>query len=62
MISCLTIEEKSAAYNYAVNGADFMFEPTPELCSKMIQGCPESIGINEVMTSIILQRKPFSCN
>lgn len=55
----LTIEEKSRAYNYAVNGADFMFEPTPELCNKMIQGCPESIGINKVMTAIILQRKPI---
>ena len=55
----LTIEERRIAYQYAVNGADFMFEPSPELCSKIVQGCPESIGINHVMTAIILQRKPI---
>lgn len=53
----LTIEEKKIALQYAVNGADFMFEPSSELCSKISQGCPESIGINDVMTAIILQRK-----
>jgi len=55
----LTPEEKQVACQYALNGADFMFEPTPELCSKIVQGCPESIGINYVMTSVILQRKPI---
>jgi len=55
----LTPEEKQMAYQYALNGADFMFEPSPELCSKIVQGCPEVIGINNVMTAIILQRKPI---
>ena len=44
----LTPEEKQMAYQYALNGADFMFEPGHMLCSKVIQGCPESIGINNV--------------
>ena len=55
----LTVEEKKIAYNYALNGADFMFDPSPELCIKMVQGCPESVGINQVLTTIILQRKPI---
>jgi len=55
----LTAEEKRVAYQYALNGADFMFEPTSELCNKIIQGCPESIGISRVIKAIILQRKPI---
>ena len=55
----LTIEEKNRAFQYALNGADFMFKPSPELCTKIIQGCPESIGINRVMTAIILQKNPI---
>lgn len=53
----LTLEEKQLALQYAINGADFMFEPSPELCNKIVQSCPESIGINHVMTAILLQRK-----
>ena len=53
----LTPEEKRTALQHVVNGADFMFEPSPELCNKIVQGCPESIGINSTMTSILLQRK-----
>ena len=59
IINGLTPEEKKMAYQYALNGADFVFEPSSELCSKIIQGCPESIGINDVMIAIILQRKPI---
>ena len=55
----LTAEEKRMAHQYALNGADFMFEPSSELCSGLIHGCPESIGINQVMTTIILERKPI---
>ena len=55
----LTQEEKQTALQYALNGADFMFEPTPNLCSVIALGCPQSIGINNVMTTIILQRKPI---
>ena len=55
----LSPEEKRIAYQYALNNADFMFEPSSELCSKIIQGCPESIGINKVMMAIILQKKPI---
>ena len=55
----LTLEEKRTAFQYAMNGADFMFMPSPELSSKIVQGCPESIGINHVMTAIILQGKPI---
>jgi len=54
----LTLEEKKLAFQYALNGADFMFDPSPELCSKIVQGCPESVGINQVLTAIILSRKP----
>ena len=53
----LTLEEKTIAFQYARNGADFMFDPSCELCNKIVQGCPESIGINHVLVSIILQRK-----
>lgn len=55
----LTQEEKNTALIYAKNDADFMFIPSPELRSKVVQGCPESIGINQVMTSIILEGKPI---
>lgn len=55
----LTLEERKMALQYALNGADFMFEPSPELCTKIIQSCPESIGINRVMTTIILQKNPI---
>lgn len=55
----LTSEEKITALEYAGNDADFMFIPSPELRSKVVQGCPESIGINRVMTSIILEGKPI---
>lgn len=55
----LTTEEKRMAYQYAANGADFMFVPSPELRSQIVQGCPGSIGINQVMTTIILQGKPI---
>ena len=55
----LTQEEKTMAFQYALNGADFMFEPSPELCTKIVNGTPEAVGINDVMTAIILQRKPI---
>jgi len=55
----LTPEEKQIALQYAQNGADFMFEPTPDLCNTIVQGCPESIGISRVLTAIILQKKPI---
>jgi hypothetical protein len=54
----LTPEEKQTAFQYALNGADFSFEASPELCSKIVQGCPEATGINHVLTAIILSRKP----
>lgn len=55
----LTLEEKQKAIQYAINGADFTFIPSPELCNKIIQGCPQAKGINNVMISIILSRKPI---
>lgn len=55
----LTREEKIIAHQYAINGADFMFEPTPELCNLIVKGSPEAMGINHVLTSIILQRRPI---
>jgi len=55
----LTLEEKQTALGYAVNGADFMFVPSPELRGWVVQGCPQAVGINDVMTSIILQGKPI---
>ena len=55
----LTPEEKRTALQYVLNGADFSFQASPELCNKMVQGCPEAVGINYVMTAIILQRKPI---
>jgi hypothetical protein len=55
----LTQEEKSIALQYAINGADFMFEPSVELCNKIAKGDLKAQGINRVMTSIILQRKPI---
>lgn len=55
----LTPEEKRTAYQYALNGADFMFEPTSNLRNGIALGCPGSIGINEVMTAIILEGKPI---
>ena len=55
----LTLEERDMALRYALNGADFMFIPTPELCNQIVQGCPQAVGINIIMTAIILQRKPI---
>jgi hypothetical protein len=55
----LTQEERQAALTYALNGADFMFMPSPELRGQIVQGHPGSIGINDVMTAIILQGKPI---
>jgi hypothetical protein len=55
----LTSEEKHTALTYALNGADFMFIPSPELRGQIVQGCPQAVGINDVMTSIILQGKPI---
>jgi hypothetical protein len=54
----LTPEEKQTAFQYALNGADFAFTASPELCNQIAQGCPEAQGINNVMTTILLQRKP----
>ena len=55
----LTQEERVMALQYAINGADFMFMPSPDLCTYITRGAPEAVGINRVMTSIILQRKPI---
>ena len=55
----LTLEEKRTALQYVMNKADFMFIPSSELRSKIVQGCQESVGINHVMTTIILQGKPI---
>jgi len=54
----LTLEEKQTAIQYVLNGADFAFVPSPELCCKIAQGCSQAQGINSVMISILLQRKP----
>ena len=55
----LTPEEKQMAYQYAENGADFMFIPSSDLRNGIVQGCPGSVGINDVMTAIILDGKPI---
>jgi len=55
----LTPEEKAIALTYIANGADFMFEPSSELRGKIALGCPESVGINNVMIAILLQGKPI---
>ena len=55
----LTAEEKQKALAYIKNGADFMLMPSPELCSMIINDSPQTQGINRVMTSILLGRKPI---
>jgi hypothetical protein len=55
----LTSEEKRQALIYAINGADFMFEPSSELCNKILQGDEKAHGINSVMTAILLEKKPI---
>ena len=55
----LTPEEKQTALTYAINGADFMFIPSFELRGWITQGCPQAVGINDVMTAIILEGKPI---
>ncbi len=55
----LSVEEKQDAYQYALNGADFMFISSPELCTMLINNSPQTQGINEVMTSVLLDRKPI---
>ena len=55
----LTPEEKRTAHQYALNGAEFMFVPTPDLLNGIALGCPESVGINKIMTAVILQGKPI---
>jgi hypothetical protein len=55
----LTPEEKQTALIYAINGADFMFIPSHELRNGITQGCPQAVGINDVMTAIILRGKPI---
>ncbi len=55
----LTKEEKSKALQYLMNGADFMLIPTTELCEKIINQAPESIGLNETLAILLLSRKPL---
>ena len=55
----LTIEERQIAFNYAQNGADFMFMPSTKLCNMIAVGSPETIEINSVLISILLTRQPI---
>ena len=55
----LTEEEKQRALTYASGGADFMFIPSSELCNLIIKGSPETVNINSVLISILLNRKPI---
>lgn len=55
----LTEEEKQKALTYAFGGADFMFIPSSELCNSIVKGAPETIKINHVLISILLNRKPI---
>ena len=54
----LTQEEKGVALQYAFNGADFMFIPSSELCTMLITDIPQTHGINNVLTTLLLERKP----
>ena len=55
----LTWEERQQALTCAANGADFMFEPSPFLCSLLTVGSPETEGINSIMVAILLAREPI---
>ena len=55
----LTVEEREQALAYAHRGADFMFIPSSELCVMIAKGSPETVEINEVLTSILLTREPI---
>ncbi len=55
----LTEKEKQQALVYIKNGADFMFVPSTELCAMLINDSPQTRGINQVMTSILLEMKPI---
>ena len=55
----LTPEEKSDALKYVFNGADFMFVPSSELCTMLINDSPQTHGINNVLTTLLLERKPI---
>ena len=54
----LTLEEKQRALTYAFGGADFMFISSPWLCSMIVKGSSKTAGINNVLVSILLTRKP----
>ena len=54
----LTPEEKSSALQYAYGGADFMFMPSAELCNMLISNSSQTQGINYVLVTILLERKP----
>jgi len=55
----LTPEEKQRALTYLKNGADFAFEPSQELCNMLIADSDTTEGINDVLTAILLERKPI---
>ena len=55
----LTEMEKQKTLTYASGGADFMFIPSSELCNLIVKGSPETININCVFVSILLNRKPI---
>lgn len=55
----LTAEEKQMALSYAYGGADFMFIPSSDLCGIIAKGSLKTIEINDVLTAILLARKPI---
>jgi len=55
----LTEKEKQKALVYALRGADFMFIPSSELCNLIARGSPETIDINNILISILLNKKPI---
>lgn len=52
-----TDDEKRQALEYAANGADFFFMPTPELREKVVQGHPMTVGIVDPLNTFIMQGK-----
>lgn len=55
----LTEHERNIAKNYALNGAEFMFIPSPLLCNMVSKGNEKTKDINPTLISLLLERKPI---
>ena len=50
-------EERRRAKVYAINGAEFMFEPYAKLCELIVQNNPIVQGINPFLKTAILAKQ-----